>query len=372
MTEPTQRQAGQLLWSLLVVAGIAGIAYADWRVESYNVAFDYIYFIPLALSALMHRLRTSLLLAVSCVFLQDWFGPLSHEGWERALHNAWVFLGYATVIVVVTHVGRQRLEYLETATRQRDEMTRELKMAAEVQRRLLPLQPPRCRGYDIAGGMEPVHLVGGDLYDYFKLPDDELGLVVADVSGKGVPAALLMPTVKTSLRMLVSGPEPTGEVLSKLNRIVFDVTDTPRYVSLFYGKLHLAERRLEYTNAGHPPPLLFRSASEEVLWLGRGGTVVGLLPEVAYENAVVDLKPGDILVIYTDGVTEAWSESDEAYSRGRLLELVATHREGTAAALLRAIGRSLLEFRGAHAVEDDATIIVVRVLDETNPEADEP
>lgn len=372
MTGQEERQARQLLWSLLVLAGIAGIAYADWRVESGNVSFDYLYFLPLALSALVHRLRTSLLLTVACVLLQDWFGPLSHEGWERAARNAWVFLGYATLVIVVTHLGRQRLEYLETATRQRDDMARELQMAAEVQRRLLPLEPPRCRGYDIAGHMEPVRMVGGDFYDYLELPNDELGLVIGDVSGKGVPAALLMPTVKTTLRLLTSGRESPAEVLKELNQVVFDVTDGPRYVSMFYGKLHLAQRRLEYTSAGHPPPLLFRSATEEVLWLGRGGTVVGLLPEVAFENAVVDLKPGDILVLYTDGVTEAWSESDEAYSRGRLLELVSAHRDATAASLLRAIGRSLVEFRGARAVEDDATVIVVRVLEETDPAGGRP
>lgn len=363
---PQDERSARWLLSVLVLGGVAAIAYADFRVET-HISLGYLYFLPLALSAFLFPLRITLLLAVACTLLQDWFGPFGHRFWPHVLRNVVILLGYSMVGFTINRLVRQRLEYFRTIRHQRDELAQELRMAGELQQRLLPPEAPRCPGYDIAGRMIPVSLVGGDFYDYLHLQQDELGFVIADVAGKGAPAALLMPTVQLALRMASRASSAADEVMRALNRIMHEATDEARFVTLFYGRLNPAGRALEYSNAGHHPPLLFRPPSGEALWLEAGGPVLGLLPEADYQTATVNLHAGDTLILYTDGLVESWNERDEDYSRRRLLDLVSAHHSSSAQSLVDAICQSVTDFRGSGKVRDDMTVIAVRVLQNDGP-----
>jgi len=158
----------------------------------------------------------------------------------------------------------------------------------EVQQRLLPAQAATLQGFDLAGRMYPAKVVGGDYYDYIRLPQANLGLVIADVSGKGVAAALLTASVEMALRMDAPSLSRSDEIVSNLNRLLYEITDAARYVTLFYGKLDVANRCLQYTNAGHLPPILLRASAEEVVLLEKGGPVIGLIPGATFESEGFD------------------------------------------------------------------------------------
>ena len=349
-----------LLLSLAVVGGIAAVAYADRVVVTISLA--YLYILPLALSALVHRLRTSLVLALFCMLLHDMFGPFQDVGWLHAARNLLTLGGFFSVVLFVNQLNSKRNELAELVRRQRDELEQEIRLAAEVQQRLLPKRSLQIAGFDIAGLMYPAKTVGGDYFDYIKLPGGDLGLAIADVSGKGVAAALLMPTVQMALRMDAPSLSQTDEIARALNRSVYHVTDDWRYITLFYSKLRVKDQRLQYTNAGHLPPLLLRDTSREPEWLETGGTVMGLEPDVEYTSESIELRPGDLLVLYTDGVVEAACAHGEEYSRRRLVELVTCNRGSGAQELVERIYEDVVTFQGSKILRDDLTVIVLKVL----------
>jgi serine phosphatase RsbU (regulator of sigma subunit) len=357
--EPDQEKYIDALLTLAVLAAIAVVAYTDWVVIS--VSLGYLYLLPLSLSAVVHRLRTSLLLVAVCVVLHDWFGPFEHAGWQHIVRNLLSAVGFATVVILVNRLAGQRSRLSDIVRRQRDELAQEITLGAEVQQRLLPRKPPELPGFDVAGAMHPAKLVGGDYYDYVQLPEGSVGLAIADVSGKGVAAALLMPTVEVALRMAAWGALRTDEVLKTLNRVVYEVTDESRYVTLFYAILHPGQRLLEYTSAGHYPALLIRAASQEPAWLETGGLVLGLIPDAVYKTGRVELCPDDVLVLYTDGVIEARNQNEEEFSRERLVSLVQSHAGRTAQELVEAIHAAVMEFKGTSVLDDDLTLIVLKV-----------
>ncbi len=348
------------LLSLAVLAGIAAVAYADHVVVT--ISLGYLYLLPLALSAMVHRRRVTMLLVVFCVALHDWFGPFERS-WEQLVYrNLLTFIGFTSVVLLVNHLVRQRSELLEIVRIQRDELARELELAGELQQSLLPRRPPKLKNIDMAGAMYPARRVGGDYFDYVRLNNDDWGLAIADVSGKGAAAALLMSSVRTAFLMAARGSLGTGEVLTELNRILCEMTHAERFVSLFYGKLVLDRRLFEFTNGGHPPPLLLRGQSEDVFWMEEGGPVLGLLPEAQYRHRSINLEPGDLMVFYTDGVIEAENSNREQYSRERLANLVGVHRSETAHELVERICTSVRDFGGTNGNRDDVAVIVLRVL----------
>jgi sigma-B regulation protein RsbU (phosphoserine phosphatase) len=195
-----------------------------------------------------------------------------------------------------------------------------------------------------------------------KLPDGHLGLVVADVSGKGVSAALLMSSVKTALWAGAPSALNCGQAVRNLNKSFYELTDLERYVTLFYGRLDPVQGLLEYTNAGHLPPLLFHGATGEFEWLEVGGAVVGLFPAAEYDCAQVQLKPGDTLVLYTDGVTEATNAAGEELTRERLVPFVRENATRSAQQLVEAISSAVTAYRGTNVLEDDLTLVVLRAI----------
>ncbi len=346
--------------ALIVLGAMAAVGYADFAVKS--ISLGYLYVLPLALSAFVFRMRINLGLVVICFTLQDWFGPFEHTGWQHIVRNLLTLTAFVAVVVVVDRLVRQRTRLSDLVRLQRDELAREIELAAQVQERLLPPRPPVVNGFDIAGRMVVARTVGGDYFDYLELPDGHLGLVIADVSGKGVSAALLMASVKMALWAGAPATLTPSQAVSNLNKSYYEVTDWERYVTLFYGRLDASQGLLEYTNAGHLPPLLLHAATGEFEWLQTGGTVIGLLPAAEYDCGQVRLKPGDTLVLYTDGVTETTNVAGEEFTRGRLVALVRENATGSAQDLIEAICNAVHAFRGMSTLEDDLTLVVLRAI----------
>lgn len=358
MPEAKETEVDWLL-TVAVVGAIAAVAYADSLVET--ISLGYLYVLPLSLSAMVHRLRTTMLLLVVCVLLHDWLGPFEPTfGWTMVARHLLTLVGFSTAVLVVHQLTVKRRELAEVVRVQRDQLAREIQLAAEVQQRLLPRQAPQMPGYEVAGQMQAARTIGGDYYDFIQLSDGDLGLVVADVSGKGVAAALLMPSVEMALRLGAERAAKPPELVATLNQHFLEFTDAARYVTLFYAKLHAAERVLEYTNAGHLPPLLVRSNGSE-MWLEGGGTVVGLISEAEYTSRSVLLLPGDVLVLYTDGLTEAENPAGKEFSRRRLLSCVQQDRMRSAEEILTGLHGSVAEFVGAGQLSDDLTLVVLKV-----------
>ena len=207
---------------------------------------------------------------------------------------------------------------------EKERQDRDLEIARGIQQGLLPEGRRRgIAGFEVAGESRSCLHVGGDYYDYVPLAGDRLGLVIADVSGKGTPASLMMASVHAWLRAL-AGSEPAARVLERLNRFVYASTETSRYVTLFYAELDPATRRLVYVNAGHVPPFVVRAGGGEER-LRCGGPVLGLLDEVTLEPGELTLEPGDLLVAVTDGVTEAMDPTGREFGDERVRQTLAAH-----------------------------------------------
>ncbi len=248
-----------------------------------------------------------------------------------------------------------RLHRLRLETERQD---RELQIARTIQQGLLPRSAPRLAGFEVAGESRSCFQVGGDYFDYVPLAGGRLGLVIADVSGKGTPASLMMASVHAWLRAL-AGSEPAPRVLERLNRFVYASTETSRYVTLFYAELDPASRRLVYVNAGHVPPFVMRSNGSEER-LRAGGPVLGLLEEVVLEPGELRLEPDDLLVAVTDGVTEAVDPAGREFGDERVRQaLVARPRAGAGEALASLVG-AVDAWAGPAGCSDDLTALILK------------
>jgi len=306
----------------VVVAGMSAVAYADKSVTSFS--FAALYFLPLALSALVHPLRISIALSIVCLALQDLLSPLRDVGVQHLTRDGTTLLGYVFVVIVVNQLGAQRRRLADLAARQRDELANEIQLAAELQQSILPRSIPTVPGFEFAARMYPAKIVAGGYYGFIELPTGQTAVVIADVSGKGVAAGLLMPSIEVALRMDAPRFPGTSDLLHTFNNVVCQITGADRFISLFYGKLCAQSRSMEYTNAGHNPPLLVRAGTDPSP-LDRGGPVLGVLPNSEYKSDTIALRQGDVLVLFTDGVVEAESPTGEQYSATRLAKIVCSH-----------------------------------------------
>jgi sigma-B regulation protein RsbU (phosphoserine phosphatase) len=235
----------------------------------------------------------------------------------------------------------------------------QLKVAREVQSGLLPVAPPELPGYDIAAVNLPTWAIGGDYYDYVPLEGGRLGLVVADVSGKGIPAALIMATFRAALRTEMRRQADLGVVAAQLNRVVRESGDAARFVTAACGVLEPSSGRLTYVNCGHNPPLLLRGSGGRDPLKG-GGPALGLFEDGPYEVDTATLGRGDSLVLYTDGVVEPADSREEEFGVDRLEAAVRTAADRPAAEALRAVIEATRAFSGRDQYEDDFTLVVVR------------
>ena len=245
----------------------------------------------------------------------------------------------------------------------RVERNHELDSAREVQQRLFPQAYPPIAGLDYAGACRPARGVGGDYYDFIRLSDTELGIAIGDVSGKGISAALLMATLRAYLHVQTQGRvTDLAGVMMSLNRLVYESSSANRYASFFYAQYDSSTRVLEYVNAGHNPPLIFRTSDQhDVLRLEVGGPVIGLIPTCSYVAQSVTLEEGDVLVLFTDGISEAMNAAGEEWGDERLTQVIAANRALPARQLIDRIMRTSDEFVAGAAQYDDMTLVTAKV-----------
>jgi phosphoserine phosphatase RsbU/P len=248
---------------------------------------------------------------------------------------------------------------------QRERMHREVEIAREVQERLFPQKPPAIAGLDYAGHCRPALGVGGDYYDFLALPQGRLGVAIGDVSGKGIAAALMMASLQASWRgEATRAPENLASAVANVNRLVFEASSDNRYATFFYGQYDPATRQFDYVNAGHNPPLLFHCSNGKwrVTRLDVGGTVVGLLESFPYQQGRVAMASGDILVAFTDGISEAMNREDEEWGEERMIEVIERCQGIEAHQILQRILRAADDFAAGAEQHDDMTLVILRAV----------
>jgi serine phosphatase RsbU (regulator of sigma subunit) len=247
----------------------------------------------------------------------------------------------------------------------KERLEADLEVARSIQQRLLPQGSPIVAGADVAGVSIPSRVVGGDLFYFLPFEEGRLGLAVGDVSGKSVPAALLMSNVLAVLRAEAQIGVAVDESLSRINRLIAEQVEPNRFVTLFYGVVDRPSETVRYASAGHNPPLILR-ADGTAVWLHHGGTPLGVVADTKYRAATERFTKGDVLVLYSDGVTEAEAESasEQLFGESRLVDAVAgamaKARSATATEILEAVLESLHRFTGGQPASDDRTLVVVR------------
>lgn len=253
---------------------------------------------------------------------------------------------------------------------QRERIHREIEIAREVQERLFPQQLPVISGIDLAGHCRPAQGVGGDYYDFIELEGGRLGLAIGDVSGKGISAALLMASLRASLRgMTLYGSNDLAQLIAKVNQLVYEASASNRYATFFFAVYDPATRELRYVNAGHNPPFLLRQAEPDSYRISRleaGGLVIGLLKNIPFSEASLRLEPGDLLLCYTDGISEAMTVEDEEWGEERMISALRAVKGSSADEILSAIFRAADDFTSGAPQHDDMTLLLMKVIPDAN------
>jgi len=265
------------------------------------------------------------------------------------------------LLTVMANIAAMRIERerLAAAEQARRILARDLEQAAEIQRQFLPRGAPSPPGIELAGYNAPCRSVGGDYYDFIPRPGGKLLVVLGDVAGKGMPAALLMVNLQARMQLLAEHPGGPAEMVSLLNRAMATACPDNRFVTFFLGEIDPATGNLAFCNAGHDPPLLVR-AGGQLESLEGGGPVLGILPRLEYQPQASRLEPGDTVVVYTDGVTEAVNPAGEEFGRERLAELLVGLRARPVNEIIPAINEELRRFEAGAPATDDITILVAR------------
>ena len=275
------------------------------------------------------------------------FRPFSHEDLD--------------LLTVMANVAAIRIEHARlAAVEQQEKVTQsELAQAGEIQQSLLPSEAPRVRGYELAGFNLPCRAVGGDYYDFLSYSDGRLGVLIADVCGKGLGAALMMSSLQARVQMLVEARPDCAGALTALNRNLAPRFPIGRFITAFYALLDGDTGALQYANAGHNYPLVLRQTGD-VEWVREGALVLGLCDGIQYENHRLTLNPGDLLVLYSDGVTEALSPQGEQLGEKRLADFLAENCADNCSRLTEKLVSYVRGWCGSPALADDFTIVLVR------------
>ena len=265
---------------------------------------------------------------------------------------------------VLTHLANVAAMKLETKRLfdqavEADNFRMEIERAAEIQRHLLPSEPPSVPGYRLSGDSEPCQMVGGDYYDFLKLPGGRQGICLGDVAGHGLSAAILMSSFQSIVRTLAAMDLPPHEMVVKLNRLVFAPLPRHIFITFFYGVLDPTAHTLGYVNAAQNLPVLVRRDGRAERLPG-GGLPLGILDETEYDSGKVSLEPGDLLFFYSDGITESRSPGGEEFGEKRLLRFLTGARIGSPAEIGASIRREIDAFRVNHPPDDDVTLVVLK------------
>ena len=239
----------------------------------------------------------------------------------------------------------------------------ELQEARQIQDSLLPTELPQVAGYEVAAMTQPLRFVGGDYYSVVRINDRYTAFCIADVAGKGMPAALLMSSLQAALQPLIGQSLSPRELCLRLNRILCDLTPVGKFISFFYAVLDRFENRLTYCNAGHNPPLLVR-ADGQSLDLKSTGAVLGQFPHWVYEQSELQMRSGDRLLLFTDGLVEASNASDEPFGEQNLIRIARENEQSSAQDLMSLLIRAASEHAAEH-FQDDASLIILKATTQT-------
>jgi sigma-B regulation protein RsbU (phosphoserine phosphatase) len=259
-----------------------------------------------------------------------------------------------TCCVCIDHLSEEEIRSLEY----------ELELAQTIQRALLPQHVPDIPGLELGVFSRPAQIVSGDYFDFFSFGDGAHGLAIADVAGKGVSASLVMASVQTALRALAPASQSPGEVLRQMNHLFCHNIRFTTFVTVFLGSFDHTTRTLTYANAGHNPPLVVRDgagAGAAIDWLRPTGAAIGLIEEAQFGVGRTSLSPGDVMLLYTDGVTEATNRGNELFGEERLAALVRRQAGLPAEGLVRALRGALEAFGDGRPLSDDTTIVACKV-----------
>lgn len=295
------------------------------------------------------------MLSVGLMIRGDTIGALSVYTAQRRTfteEQVRIFEGIANEAAAVIE---RALLYEECIESQR--MDQELDTAASIQANLMPQENPKLAGYQIAAKNIPSRVVGGDFYDFISFDESHLGIIIADVSGKGIPGAILMASARASLRAYLEEPHGVEWPITKLNEVLCRDTRPDQFVSLFYGILDVEDETFTYVNAGHNPPILFRG--HEKTEMQEGGPVLGVLQDAQYPQEKIQVLAGDVMLFYTDGITEA-ERNDEYFGVERLMELVEKDMSRSPEDIMKNVLETVSKFSENSPQSDDRTIIVLK------------
>jgi serine phosphatase RsbU (regulator of sigma subunit) len=344
---------------VLVLGAIAAFAYADHLVIP--ISLVYLCILPIVVSATFQRRVFSYGLIVVAVSFHEVYSPTHVSRGLRVFYDVSATLCFAFVVYVIQRFIEEREALAKIVRQQRDDLLRDVELAAQVQRLFLPLGKPAIAGLQIAGMMSPAKGIGGDYYDYIPIDEHSIQLVIADVAGKGVAAALLMSATAAAVQLEVNEQRDMLQVVTRLNTSIHGVSsDGERYVTLVMAEIDARNRTLRYVNCGHNPALLFRAGTGKVTRMNASCAPVGMALGPPCEVISVDLSLGDVLVFYTDGVTEAENLLAEEFGTERLSAVVQSGASLSAQGLMDDIFSAAANFSKDVGFNDDVTILVVK------------
>ena len=282
------------------------------------------------------------------------FNKLNSEGFTSDDQRMLSIIGSQSAQVV----ENARLYEEELALKQMEE---ELKFANGIQKNLLPKSNPKIEGFDIAGKSMAAKEVGGDYYDFINIDNNKNVICLGDVSGKGMPAAMLMANLQATLRGQALFTSSAAECMSRANTLLYRSTDSQKFATLFYGILDSNSNIFHFSNAGHDPPILLNLAGK-IERLTKGGTVLGFMEQYKYEEDNKELNSGDTIIIYSDGITEALNENDEEFGEDKLLDLITKNRTDSAEDIINNVFTSVKTFVKNVPQSDDITIVVIKKI----------
>jgi sigma-B regulation protein RsbU (phosphoserine phosphatase) len=299
-----------------------------------------------------------------------WFAPSGAQSLGHLIATGWKMPFLITVVYGVMNflysrtrarLKRRNVELqrmVQAGAARLEVQDEELQRAREIQESLLPKVIPQLPGFEVASAWQPARAVGGDYFDVLKLDENRLAICIADVSGKGVPAALLMANVQASLRASVRDLDSPACVCSIINGMLCESIAADKFVTFFCGVLDAGTRTFRYCNAGHPYPILVSSGA--VRTLDQGGAVLGVFAAWTYQDSSVDLRSGDRLLLFTDGITEAEALNGEEFGMEKVAAFAKAHAANSAAKINKQLLAQVTEFCGAQ-FQDDATLLVLAV-----------
>jgi sigma-B regulation protein RsbU (phosphoserine phosphatase) len=267
------------------------------------------------------------------------------------------------LLAIIAAQSAQVLENARLYEQEKDllAMQEQLKLAQKIQFELLPQKPPQIKGFDIVGATFPAQSVGGDYFDFIRLDERRTGICLGDVTGKGLPASLLMANVQATLRGQAIVNASPKECLVRANQLLFESTSPEKFVTLFYMVIDTDDHRVTFCNAGHDHPYIITPAGE-VVRLKTGGIMLGAMPSFPFQEETIALNSGDTLVVYSDGVPEAMNNKNEFFGDPALEVVLKEHRSASAGELLNRIVEAVRTHTGTHPQSDDITVVIVKKL----------